>query len=97
MAKGYVIARVLVTDDGKYAEYAKLSTLALQKYGGRPLVRSGRHEILEGEINRPRNIVIEFESYDAAKAWYVSPEYQNARKARQGAFEGEWVLVEGVS
>ena len=45
---------------------------------------------------RPRNVVIEFESLDAARACYESPEYQAARQHRVGAGEAEILLLEGV-
>ena len=60
MPKAYVIARVTVTDPDAYAEYAKGATAAIRQYEGRPLVRGGAFEALEGEA-RPRNVVIEFE------------------------------------
>lgn len=95
MPKGYVIARVTVTDPDQYAVYAKLATEAIRKYGGKPLVRGGRYEAVEGEA-RPRNVVIEFESFDRALAYYHSPEYQAAKKAREHAGMGEFVVVEGA-
>ena len=94
MPKGYIIARVTVEDAERYAEYAKGSSAAMQKYGARVLVRGGRCEALEGEA-RPRNVVIEFESYEQARAYYHSPEYQAAREHRVGVSQGEFLLVEG--
>ena len=37
-----------------------------------------------------------FRSYEQARAYYYSPEYQAARQHRLGAADGEFVLVEGV-
>jgi uncharacterized protein (DUF1330 family) len=42
MPKGYIIARVTVEDAERYAEYAKGSGPAMQKFGARALVRGGR-------------------------------------------------------
>ena len=94
MPKGYIIARVTVEDAERYAEYAKGSGAAMQKYGARVLVRGGRYEALEGE-SRPRNVVIEFDSYDQARAYFHSPEYQAAREHRVDVSQGEFLLVEG--
>ena len=55
----------------------------------------GRHEALEGEA-RGRNVIIEFETFEQAKAYFNSPEYQAARQHRNGAAMGEFVVVEGV-
>ena len=95
MPKGYVIARVTVTNPERYAEYAKGATDAIKQYGGRPLVRGGKYEALEGEA-RPRNVVIEFESFEQAKRYYHSTEYQAAKAKRDGACEAEFVIVEGA-
>ena len=45
---------------------------------------------------RARNVVLEFESYDAAHRYFHSEQYQAARALREGAAEIEMVLVEGV-
>jgi uncharacterized protein (DUF1330 family) len=95
MPKGYVIARVTVTDPQAYAEYVKDATVAIRQYGGRPLVRGGAHAPLEGEA-RPRNVVIEFESFEQAQRYYHSPEYQAAKAKREGAGIAEIVAVEGA-
>jgi uncharacterized protein (DUF1330 family) len=95
MPKGYVVARVTVTNPEAYAEYAKLATEAIRQYGGRPLARGGAHEALEGEA-RTRNVILEFESFEQAKRYYHSPEYQAAKAKREGAAVGEFVVVEGV-
>ncbi len=95
MPKGYVIARVTVTNPEAYAEYAKGATAAIAKYNGRPLVRGGAYEALEGEA-RPRNVVIEFDSVEQARRYYHSPEYQAAKAKREGAGIAEIVVVEGT-
>lgn len=95
MPKGYVISRVDVTEPEAYARYAAAATKAIALYGGKPLVRGGRHEALEGNA-RARNVVLEFDSYEAARAYFHSAEYQAARALRQGAAEMDMVLVEGV-
>ena len=95
MPKGYVIARVTVTNPQAYAEYAKDATEAIRQYGGRALVRGGAYEALEGEA-RARNVVVEFESFEQAKRYYHSAEYQAAKAKRAGAAVAEFVVVEGV-
>ena len=96
MPKGYIIARIVVTDPEKYADYVKDASEAIRKYGGRPLVRGGAYEELEGEA-RPRNVVIEFDSLEQAKRYYHSPEYQAAKKKREGAGQADIVAVEGAA
>lgn len=95
MPKGYIIARVSVQDSAAYAEYAKGAGEAMKIYGARVLARGGRHEALEGEA-RARNVIIEFDSFEQAHKYFHSPEYQAARRHRDGKAIGEFVVVEGV-
>jgi uncharacterized protein (DUF1330 family) len=95
MPKAYVIARVDIIDRDAYAVYAAAAAEALKKSGGRPLVRGGRYEALEG-LARERNVVIEFESFEVARDYYFSELYQTAKAKREGAAVAEFVLVEGI-
>ena len=71
MPKGYVVTRVDIKDPDAYARYAAAATKAIAAHGGRPLARGGRHEALEGQA-RGRNVVLEFDSYEAARAYLYS-------------------------
>ena len=95
MPKGYVTTRVDITDPEAYARYAPAATKAIADHGGKALGRGGRSEPLEGKA-RARNVVLEFESYDAARRYFYSEQYQAARALRDGAADIEMVLVEGV-
>ena len=95
MPKGYIISRVDVLDPEAYALYAAAGTKAIAAHGGKALARGGRYEALEGTA-RARNVVLEFDSYDAARTYFFSAEYQAARALRKGAAEIEMVLVEGA-
>ncbi len=95
MPKGYLIAHATVTDMDKWADYVKTSKPALEKFGGSPIVRGGQFEIVEGN-GHPRNVVIEFPSYEAAIGYFKSPEYALAKAKRQGAGNIDITIVEGV-
>jgi uncharacterized protein (DUF1330 family) len=95
MPKGYVIARANVTNPAAWAEYAAKAGEAIKKYGGNPIVRGGRAETIEGQ-GVARNVVIEFTSFDAAKAYATSSEYAAAKRLRQGAGTVDLVIVEGA-
>lgn len=96
MAKGYIIARVTVNDNDAYMEYAKRARKVMEEYGAKILVLGGQAESLQGD-KRDRNVVLEFESFDKAKAYYNSEGYQAAREHRiaPGVSEGEFLLIEG--
>jgi uncharacterized protein (DUF1330 family) len=93
----YLIARVRVEDKEPYEEYKKLAASAIEKHGGRYLARGGRTTTLEGEEETSRVVVVEFESFERAEEFYLSPEYQNAISVRKGAARGQFVVVDGVS
>lgn len=95
MPKGYVVARAVVTDATKWAEYAAKASEAIRQYGGKPLARGGQMTVAEGE-GRARNVIIEFESFEAAKAYAGSAEYAAARKLREGAGYIDIICVEGT-
>jgi uncharacterized protein (DUF1330 family) len=95
MPKGYIIARVDIEDPAAYARYAEAAGKAIALHGAKPLARGGRCEALEGQA-RKRNVVLEFETYEAARAYYHSAEYQAAKALREGAAQMEMVLVEGA-
>ena len=92
----YVVVQVNVTKPEQYKEYRELATIATQKHGGKFLVRGGEATDLEGSRPYSRLVVIEFANSAQAKVWYASPEYQKAKKAREGAGDGVFTVVEGV-
>ncbi|WP_439103652.1 DUF1330 domain-containing protein [Celeribacter marinus] len=87
------ITHVSVTHEDEYAKYAKLAGPAIAKHGGTFIARGARHVQLEGK-DRPRNVVIRFESVEAAVACYESPEYQEALSFAKDSSERELVVVE---
>ena len=96
MASGYIIASVTVTKPEQYEEYRKWSTEAMRAHGAEVCVRGGKVEVLEGAWNPGRTVILKFPSFEAAKAFYDTPEYLRAREAREGAAIMRMVCVEGV-
>ena len=94
MAKGYWIGRVDEHNEEGYKPYAAANGAIFKKYGGRYVVRGGKHTGVEGQA-RSRNVVIEFADFDAAMACYNSPEYQENIKRRTPHSIAELVVVEG--
>jgi uncharacterized protein (DUF1330 family) len=93
---GYIIADVEITDPVEYEEYRKLAPASLAPFGGRFLVRGGAVEVLEGEWQPGRFVVLEFDSVEQARAWYDSEEYRAARTIRQRASRSKVILAAGV-
>ncbi|RYF14614.1 MAG: DUF1330 domain-containing protein [Comamonadaceae bacterium] len=96
MPSAYVLANVQVTNPQQYEEYKRLSTIAMQAHGAEVCVRGGALEVLEGDWTPNRIVLLKFPSKEQAKAFYDSPEYRAAKKAREGAAVMRMVLIDGV-
>lgn len=92
----YVCVEIEVHDPATYETYKKLAPPSIAQYGGRYIVRGGETETLEGDWDPKRFVILEFDSMGAARAWYHSPEYSEARAIRQRCASGRMLLVEGL-
>lgn len=93
----YAIFDIVVTDPERYEEYKKLAAPAIAAYGGKYLVRGGQLDVLEGDWEPSRVVVLEFPTAEQVKAWIDSPEYREARALRHATAATKAILVEGLS
>ena len=91
----YVIAEIEVENAEGYEEYIPRANASLAKHGGRFLTRGGRTGVFEGQWS-DRIVILEFDSLDAARAWYYSDDYQAAAAIRQRNSRGRMIAVEGA-
>jgi uncharacterized protein (DUF1330 family) len=91
----YVIVDMEVTDPVGILDYRKLAEASVAQYGGRFIVRGGATEILDGEWQPKRVVVLEFPSAPEARRWHSSPEYAAACRIRNRAANTNMILVEG--
>lgn len=91
----YLIYRATVEDANAYAAYMARTPGIIAQFGGRFLVRGGRTETLEGEPEQRRTIIVEFPDFAAAKAFYDSPIYAEARKLRAEVAQVQIVITDG--
>jgi uncharacterized protein (DUF1330 family) len=94
--KAYVLVNVAIRDPERYKDYVKAATPTVAAHGGKYVARGGRAERLEGNAEVNRVVVLEFPSYDDARAWYDSPEYRAALAIRQSCSTADLIVVEGV-
>ena len=92
--KGYWIVEVDVPDADAYKPYLVANQAPFGQFGARYLVRGGRRDVMEGSA-RDRIVVLEFPSFEVALACYRSPEYQAAKKPRDGKAESDVIVTEG--
>lgn len=91
----YLIARVDVTDWDRYREYMRHTPRVIAQFGGRFVVRGGEMITVEGPAETNRVVVIEFPSFQQAKAFYESNEYRRIMEFRLGAATGQFLIVDG--
>ncbi len=92
----YVVVDIEQSDPERAARYRELSGPSVERHGGRFLVRGGNLSVLDGDWEPQRLVVIEFASVDAARTWFDSDDYREARAVRKGAGSWNMVVVEGL-
>ncbi len=92
----YVIADVQITDSERYKDYTAHTPASIAQHGGRWVVRGGASQVLEGDWNPGRIVVIEFPSVDAALQWFNSDDYQELAAIRRNASTARILVVEGA-
>ena len=92
----YIIVEIEVTDPAGYEEYKNLAGATVEKMGGKYIVRGGRTEVLEGEWQPKRIVVLEFPTIGRAKEWLNCDEYREPRKMRHRTAKTNMIVVEGV-
>jgi uncharacterized protein (DUF1330 family) len=92
----YLVVDVRRTNVEQASRYSARSGPSVERHGGRYLARGGATVTLEGDWDPDRLVVIEFESVEAAQAWYDSDDYREIRTVREGAGEWRMVIVDGV-
>ncbi|QQK51196.1 DUF1330 domain-containing protein [Mycobacterium avium subsp. paratuberculosis] len=91
--KGYAILTEAIKDPEGMKAYAKAAGSAMS--GATVLAVDTALTVIEGTWHGDQTVVLEFESVDAARAWYESEGYQKAAKLRQAAADCNAVILAG--
>jgi uncharacterized protein (DUF1330 family) len=92
----YLIANIEVRDSTMYEEYRKRVPATIAAHGGRYLARGGSTELLEGEFDVKRFVIVEFPSIAALRTWYDSPEYRPLKEIRERSSRSMMMIVDGA-
>ena len=93
--KGYVVTVYkTIKDEDVLKNYAVKARDAIEKHKGKFLVRGGKKITTEGDES-PRTVVIEFPSFDEAKIFFHSKEYQDAHAILKDTFVRHHQIIEG--
>jgi uncharacterized protein (DUF1330 family) len=93
----YIVVETDIHDPEQYERYKAAAPPAVEAGGGRFIARGGELVVLEGDWQPKRIVLLEFPDLEAAKRFYESPEYQEAKRLREGAAGFNMVAVQGVA
>ena len=89
-----IFTRERSLDEGEMAEYRRIARDSFGGHEAKMLAAYGRCETLEGP-EAGGAVILEFPTFQAAKAWYDSPQYVEARRHRQLGADYRVLIVEG--
>jgi uncharacterized protein (DUF1330 family) len=95
MAAYIVFIKEREHDASIMADYGAKAGPTLADHTAKPLVAYGAIETLEGP-EAQGCVLIEFPTMEAARAWYASDAYQDARKLRFAGADYRVFLTQGV-
>lgn len=90
-----VFIREKTKDQSELDAYNPKAAASLEGHTLKILAAYGAHEVLEGS-DMEGAILVEFPSMEAAKAWYDSPAYREAREYRFRGADYRAFLIEGL-
>jgi len=93
----YMIVEIAVKDREQYVKYVEQVAEIVNRHGGRYLVRGGAVTSMSGDWKPERVIVIEFDTMDAWRACFTSPEYRAIAPFREQSTNTRAIVVEGCS
>tara|TARA_B110000971_G_scaffold137559_1_gene140645 strand:- start:28 stop:324 length:297 start_codon:yes stop_codon:yes gene_type:complete len=95
--KGYWVALYKKIDNlENLKNYSAKVTPVIKSFGGKPLVRGGEYQHLEGE-DFSRTVIWEFPSYETAIACYNSREYQDGWAITKDTTERNLQIIKGFN
>ena len=92
----YVVVQIDIHDSVAYERYKVLAPPSIAAYGGRYLARGGATDPLEGGWDPARLVILEFPTMEAARAWWESAEYAEAKALRHAAAHSQMIAVQGL-
>lgn len=93
---GFIIATLnSIKAPDTFAEYQRSAATVFARYGGKFLVNSRDVEPLDGDWKPSGVVVVEFETYELAKSFYDSQEYQAIIEQRFESSDSSVIIAGG--
>lgn len=92
----YMIVTAKIADRDAFIQgYGAAAAKLVERFGGKYVLRAPGAELLEGDFGDGASMVIsEWPDKAAAKAFWSSPEYAEAKRLREGVADCQVLLIE---
>jgi len=92
----YAIAQLKITDREAYDRYQAKFMGVMKRFQGRVLAADESPQVIEGEWERDKVVVLSFPDETTFHEWAESPEYVEISKDRKTGSEAVVLLVKGI-
>jgi uncharacterized protein (DUF1330 family) len=92
----YLIVDLKIKDPAAWEAYKSAVSAVIHKHGGEYLIRGGALQVLEGDWQPNRVVVLRFPDGQALDAFWTDPEYLPLKELRHRVAHSNIVRVEGV-
>jgi len=93
----YVIVQAKIENRAMLDQYVAKVMPTIASHQGRVVAFDEEPEVIEGPIEHPRTVILEFPSMTAFRAWYDSPEYQEILPLRLKSTRGTLIVAKGFT
>lgn len=92
----YFAAQIRIHDQEEYDKYLEKFDEIFSKYNGEYLAIDESPELLEGNWEYTKSVLIRFNSRQDFENWYYSNEYQKILRHRLKASKCDTILIKGL-
>jgi uncharacterized protein (DUF1330 family) len=93
----YAIAQLTITDRAAYNRYQSRFMSVMNRYKGRVLAADEHPQVVEGQWDREKLVLLSFPDEAAFREWADSPDYQEIAKYRKAGSTAVVLLVKGIA
>ncbi|MGV0605638.1 DUF1330 domain-containing protein [Mycolicibacterium sp. XJ1904] len=93
----YAIAQLRFTDRAAYDRYQARFLEVFNRYAGTLLAADESPQVLEGESDREKVVLMSFPDEPSFRNWANSPEYQEISKDRRAGADSVVLLIKGLA
>jgi uncharacterized protein (DUF1330 family) len=92
----YAIAQLKFTDRDAYNRYQSAFMEIFQRYTGTLLAADEAPQVIEGQWDREKVVLMEFPDEAAFREWAESPDYQRISEDRRAGADTVVLLLQGL-